>query len=102
MFPLTEGTRERVRALFPEDEREAVERLLLERCGANLPLVNGWHGLVERIRYAVLKLSDGDRDALARHVAIACVDWRDVLVAARFAHDPLAHLEWQPEIRRLG
>ena len=70
--------------------------MLLDRCGANLALVNDWALLVERIRYAVLKLSAGSLPELGRHVDVACSDWRDVLVAAGFGNDTRAHLWWFP------
>jgi hypothetical protein len=95
-MPLTDGTRARIRVLFAPGDHASVERLLVTRCGHDLPLVNDWVQLVERIRYAVLKLSNGDVGALERHVAVARTDWRDVLVAAGFGHDPLAHLAWYP------
>jgi hypothetical protein len=95
-FPLTDETRTRIRALFPPEEQPQVERMLIERCGTNLPLVDDWPAHVERNRYAVLKLSGGSLPELARHVAVACTDWRDVLVAAGFGHDPGAHRSWNP------
>ena len=98
MIPLTQGTVARIRALFPEDDREYVARVLAERCGDNLPLMHpGFVSLVERIRFAVLKLSAGDVDALEHHLAAAARDWRDVLLAAGFGVDVAAHLHWMPE-----
>jgi hypothetical protein len=82
--------------LFTQSDRPIVERILVERVGANLPLVADDADLVERVRYAVLKLSGGDVQDLERHVGVACVDWRDVLVAAGFGRDPRAHLKWNP------
>ena len=96
MFPLTDGTRARIHVLFPAGEWTTIEQLLLERCGANLALVNDWAHLVERIRYAVLKLSAGSLPELGRHMDVACRDWRDVLVAAGFGNDTKAHLSWFP------
>ncbi|NIT51444.1 MAG: hypothetical protein GWO41_01485, partial [candidate division Zixibacteria bacterium] len=64
----------------------------------DLPLWNNVtpEGL-ERIRYAVLKLSGGDLAVLATAVQEANIDWRDVLVMAGFGHDPEIHLTWWPE-----
>jgi hypothetical protein len=97
VFPLTDGTRARVHALFPAGDWATVESLLIERCGSNLPLVNDWPQLVERIRYAVLKLSAGRISELGRHLDVACTDWRDVLVAAGFGDDSRVHLAWFPQ-----
>ena len=81
--------------------RQEAAELLITRCGANLPL---WRETdprgLERIRFAALKLSDGDLGELRRAVEIANVDWRDVLVAAGFGHDPRAHELWFPAPRK--
>jgi hypothetical protein len=42
---------------------------------------------IERIRFAVLKLSAGDPSALQRAIDLGKIDWRDVLVAAGFDND---------------
>ncbi|MGZ5104209.1 MAG: hypothetical protein ACXWHB_07550 [Usitatibacter sp.] len=100
MIPLSTGTVSRVRALFPRHEHDVVARMLVERCGDNLPLVlPTFVALTERIRFAVLKLSDGDLTQLERHVHAAGRDWRDVLLAAGFGVDVGAHLQWQPQSR---
>ena len=98
MIALTPGTLSRIRALFAEHDREAVAQALVERCGDNLPLVHtGFVSLTERIRFAVLKLSDGDLGQLERYLYAASRDWRDVLLAAGFGVDVGAHLRWHPE-----
>ncbi len=95
MIALSDATFTRIRATFPERDWEAVSVALRDRCGDNLPLVDpAWSTLAERIRFAVLKLADGDREALERFIADAARDWRDVLVAAGFADDTEAHLRW--------
>ena len=97
MIDLSDATWMRVRAAFPPDQHAAVGRALLERCGDNLPLVDpSYAQLAERIRFAVLKLSGGDLAHLESHLAMAAVDWRDVLVAAGFGEDTRAHLDWMP------
>jgi hypothetical protein len=98
VIPLTRGTVERIHALFPQPEWEMVSQALLERCGDNLPLVHSTYvALTERIRFAVLKLSCGSLEGLERHLQIAVLDWRDVLLAAGFGTDVAAHLAWHPE-----
>jgi hypothetical protein len=97
VIELSEPTWARIRALFPADRQDAVARSLRERCGDNLPLVDATYApLAERIRFAVLKLSAGDDAALDRHLRMAAVDWRDVLVAAGFGNDTRAHMDWMP------
>jgi hypothetical protein len=50
-----------------------------ELAAADLPLIanNG-----ERVHQAILHLAAGDLAEFRRHLAVARVDWRDVLVAA--------------------
>jgi hypothetical protein len=97
MIPLSTGTISRIRALFAQPDRDEAARMLVERCGDNLPLVHSsFVSLTERIRFAVLKLSRGSLEELERHVRNAERDWRDVLLAAGFGTDLGAHLHWHP------
>jgi hypothetical protein len=91
---LSPGTRRRVDLLFAREHRDAAARLLVEQCGSDLP---SWtrcdpRGL-ERVRFAALKVSEGDLERLRAAVALAREDWRDLLVAASFADDD-AHEAW--------
>jgi hypothetical protein len=96
-IPLSPETRRRVDALFDGSARESVVALLITQCAANLPLwVNADERGLERIRFAVLKLSNGDLTELQRAVQMAQVDWRDVLVAAGFGHSIRVHESWFP------
>ena len=72
--------------------------LLENDCGENLPLLRETdkYGL-ERYRYAALKLSQGNIDKLREAIAVAKIDWRDLLVAAGFGHDVSAHKRWEIE-----
>jgi hypothetical protein len=92
---LTSDTLDRIHRTFPEAAWTEVETLLREECGDRLPLVRSAE-LVERIRFAVLKLSCGDLDRLKRHIRGARHDWRDVLMAAGFANSITSHKEWMP------
>lgn len=96
-IPLSSETRRRVDALFDGPARETAAELLMTHCAANLPLwVNADERGLERIRFAVLKLSNGDLTELRRAVQMAQVDWRDVLVAAGFGHSVRVHESWFP------
>lgn len=55
---------------------------------------------LERIRCAVLKLSEGSIEKMREAIRVANEDWRDVLVVAGFGHRVLAHLEWLDEGRQ--
>jgi hypothetical protein len=96
---LSAATERRLEAMFAPADRSAARDLLVTRCGDNLP---NWQGRdpigLERIRFAVLKLSGGQLEALALAVDVACEDWRDSLVAAGFAHEVRAHENWNPLI----
>ena len=94
---LTDGTLKRLEMLFSPADRELVSALLIEDCGAGLPFLEKADPIgLERVRFAVLKLSGGNFDAFQRALDLAKVDWRDVLVAAGFGSDLQAHKAWWP------
>jgi len=97
MIPLSHETRVRIEALFPKKEQDAVAKLLVERCGDDLPLTS-WakDDFWDRIRFAVLRLSAGDLKKLEQEVEGANCDWRDTLVSAEFGDDVNAHRSWFP------
>ncbi len=98
MIAVSPETCKRVQALFPPAEQGRVIDLLLRECGDNLPLVDtAYAQLAERIRFAVLRLSKGDRAELEKWVGRAKTDWRDVLLAAGFASGSEDHLQWHPD-----
>lgn len=95
--PLSSDTIVRLHSLFSEPEWNEAERLLVEQCGSNLPFCESADARsLERIRFAALKLSQGELAALRSAVELAQVDWRDLLVAAGFAWDVRAHESWFP------
>jgi hypothetical protein len=93
--PLSPATKQRLQLIFrPEDHTEA-ETLLVEECGNNLPFLEKLNGTeLERYRFAALKVSSGNLSSLYEAVQLAQEDWRDLLVAADFANDILAHKKW--------
>ena len=87
-----------VSRLFQPEQCSAVVAKLEVECGHDLPFMNNVTSeSLERIRFAVLKLSKGSATELDRAIAIAKVDWRDVLVAAQFANSLRAHEDWLHE-----
>jgi len=85
---LTELVHRKICQLFSgKDQSEAI--LTLEKqCGRGLPFHESAAPRdLERVRLAVLKLSDGNLSELRKHVDVARIDWRDVLV---FAEQPEA------------
>lgn len=95
MTGLSEQTREIVRRLFPPELQAQACDILLKECGNNLPFseAEDERGL-ERVRFAALKLSEGDLSQLRSTVEHAKVDARDVLMWAGFGHSLTAHKEW--------
>ncbi len=97
MVPLSQATIERLCVLFDTKDREAATKLLVEDCAENIPL---WRPAtpegLECIRFAALKISEGELEKLVDAIAEAQTDWRDVLVRAGFADDVDAHLRWTP------
>jgi len=94
---LSAATVDHIEALFPLELQEQVRELLSRQCGSNLPFCeNSDEFQLERVRFAALKLSQGDLRELQKAVKLAQTDWRDVLMAAGFAHDLNAHEKWSP------
>jgi hypothetical protein len=94
---LSDATWERLRRLFPPQQQEGAARLLADECGNNLPFCEdlGPVGL-ERIRFAVLKLSGGNIEELHTAIKDAQTDWRDVLMGAGFGKSVTARESWRP------
>jgi len=92
---LSEQTKDILRQLFPQASWKEAKLLLETECGDNLPFCEGStkHSM-ERIRFAALKVSDGDMDKLYEAVDLAQVDWRDLLIWAGFGEDIEAHNKW--------
>jgi hypothetical protein len=87
---LTLGTLTLIAKLFPVADKQQVNELLVTLCGNHLPLADtlGVDG-IERVRFAVLKISQGSLDKLMAAVELANQDWRDILVGAGFGDDVL-------------
>ena len=96
--PLSEETEKRLRILFSASEQELVRSLLVSECGNNLPgLQDADSEMMDRFRFAVLKLSEGDLSELDKALRLANTDWRDLLMAAGFGESLTAHESWLPE-----
>jgi hypothetical protein len=88
----------RIQLLFSIAEQELVRALLLEECGNNLPgLESADSDAMDRFRFAVLKLSEGELPKLDKALRLAKTDWRDMLMAAGFGEDLSAHESWMPK-----
>ena len=97
MIELSEKTRKFVGELFDAEHRALVCQRLMTECADNLPLCeDATPKGIERLRFAVLKLSEGRLDKLSEAMELARIDWRDLLVAAGFGDDTNAHKKWRP------
>lgn len=95
---LSSDAEERIERMFSPEQREEVSRTLIDECGNNLPFCKGLSPeALDRLRFSVLKLSEGDMPKLRKAMELAKQDWRDLLVAAGFANDVTAHRRWMPE-----
>ena len=86
---------DRVAYLFPsKEDREEVRRILEEDCSPSCD----WfpREKVDRIRYAVLRLSRGRLDRLEDAMTLARTDYRDLLMAAGFGRELESYRTWQP------
>jgi hypothetical protein len=96
---VTERTLRIVERLFPADQQAGIRKLLVEECGANLPFCETQDGAgLERVRFAVLMLSQGDLGTLRSLIDNAKTDWRDVLVRAGFGYSLTAHERWAQDV----
>ena len=96
---LSQRTKELIAILFsPQDVAEA-SQWLEDECGNNLPLCDKLdeYGM-ERVRFAALRLSQGNLHRLLRAIDEARIDWRDLLVAAEFGYDIQAHETWAKDL----
>ena len=97
MIELSEETAKRVSSIFPNTQLKEVEDLLTIECGENIPFCeNNNKYEMERIRFAVLKLSEGNLVKLVQSIELAQTDWRDLLMMAGFGEDVEAHNKWKP------
>ena len=96
---LSPRTRQLVEKLFnPRQVAEAVQ-WLEDECGNNLPSCKDHDEYqMERIRFAALKLSQGNINKLLRAIDEARLDWRDLFMATDFGYDVNAHEKWAKEI----
>jgi len=99
MANLSKTTEKLVEKLFSPEERDNVCQMLIRQCGNNLPFLGEADEYkLERFRFAALKLSHGNVEALSRAVRLAQKDWRDLLMAADFGNDLQAHEKWAQSI----
>jgi hypothetical protein len=93
------AVRDRIVALFREEDASEAERLV-EECTDDPVITDGVRSQAsDRVLFAIIRLSGGRLDGLRDAIALGRRDWRDLLCAAEFGEDVHAHERWQP--RRL-
>ena len=96
---LSPRTVQLVEKIFSSKQIAETVQWLEEECGNNIPSCNNHDEYqMERIRFAVLKLSHGNINKLLRAIDEARMDWRDLFMAADFGYDVNAHEKWAKEI----
>ena len=99
MVELSDRTIQLIEKLFHGGNLLEADRLLRNDCADNLPLCEKpTPNELERIRFAAIKLSQGDLFKLYYAVDLAQKDWRDLLMASDFASDIKAHDNWATSI----
>lgn len=89
----------RLRVLFVEPEWASAEKMLVEECGNNLPLLERYNSVeLEQVRFAALKVSGGSLAKLRDAVELAKLDWRDLVVAG-FGWSSSAYGRWKQQAR---
>jgi hypothetical protein len=96
--PLSQETKQRMDFMFYNEDAIVAAHLLISECSNNLPFCENDGPLeLERLRFAALKLSDGNVPPLLEAIELAQKDWRDLLMAAGFGEDAKAHEQWVPQ-----
>jgi len=96
---LSPRTMQLVEKIFSPKQVAETVQWLEEECGNNIASCNNHDEYqMERIRFAVIKLSWGNINKLLRAIDEARMDWRDLFMAADFGYDVNAHEKWAKEI----
>ena len=100
MIALSRDTEILVERIFrKESELISAKASLMCECSDNIPFCKSNDSVtMERIRFAVIKVSGGDFVKLNAAIEQAKIDWRDLLVAAGFANDTEAHKKWARQV----
>jgi hypothetical protein len=93
--PLSPLTQQLIEIMFNPTDAVEASHWLEQECGNNLPFCRDYdEHKMERIRFAALKLSQGQIPTLLKAIDLARRDWRDLLMAADFGNHLDAHETW--------
>ena len=99
MLALSDRSRKLINRVFADEAtRNIVMEKLVNECGIGVPFCEkSTPEEMDRIRFSVVKLSEGDVKKLESAIELANVDWRDLFMAAGFGHDVEEHNKWYEE-----
>lgn len=100
MTELSEKTVKLLNAMpWDENMKRDFAAMLVKECGNNIPFCENHNPeQMERIRFSVLKLCDGNFQKFEKAIELAKIDWRDLFMAAGFGYDVEAHNKWYEQI----
>lgn len=97
--PLSPRTKQLVEKIFSASHVAEALMRIEQDCGNMIPFYeNADEFQMERVRFAVIKLSQGQINKMINAINEARFDWRDLFMAAGFGHDVIAHEKWANEI----
>lgn len=80
---------------FQADSYLEAKRALELNAGRTIPFCgNSSSAQLDRIRFAIIKLSEGCNQQLNNAIELAHNDWRKLLICADFGANPLEHDNW--------
>jgi hypothetical protein len=92
---LTPRTLQILGIMFSGASRQEMLVRLEQECSAVALGCRNWTPpQMERLWFAVIKLAHERPDLIPKTFALAKTDWRDLLMAAGFGHEPDAHEKW--------
>lgn len=98
-IPLSERTHCLISTLFSKSDGVIISDMLYRSVSGNIPFCdNSTPEDMERIRFAILKLTIASPLNLAVGICMAQSDWRDLLMSAGFGNDAAQHLTWYNEL----
>ena len=84
--------------MFPRSEGVVISDLLFRAVSANIPFcADSSPEEMERIRFAIIKMTKQSPLNLAVGIYLAQTDWRDLLMSAGFGDDVAQHMTWYHE-----
>lgn len=92
---LSERTQKLIAKLFSRSDGVVISDLLYRAVSSNIPYFDNANSEeMERIRFAILKMTKQSPLNLAVGIYLAQTDWRDLLMSAGFGDDTSEYMTW--------